>query len=180
MAVGGCGSGSSSSSTTAATAPPAKSATPPAAPAPRSPAENSPGSTITEYGAAAEGSGKAAVIAAAHSFFTAIATHDYAALCAGLAASNREQLAAFAKGEGGPGGCAAALKKLLGSAAAATEAREAAAAPITSVRIKGATAFVLFTPKGGSASYFVMKEEGGRWKAISLEPGAPLNPGAAP
>jgi hypothetical protein len=126
---------------------------------------------------AAGGSGKAALTAAAHSFFTAMATRDYARLCTGLAASNREQLAAFVKG--GQGGCAAALKALLDPAAAA-EARKAADAAVTSVRIKGDSAFVLFRPKGGVLSYFVMKEEGGRWKATSLEPGTPLNPGATP
>jgi hypothetical protein len=177
VGVGGCGSGSSSSTTTTATAPPARPATSPAAPAPRSPAESSPGSSIKEYGAAADGAGKAAVTAAAHSFFTAMATGDYARLCAGLAASNREQLAAFVKG--GQGGCAAALKTLL-NAAAATEARKAAGAAVTSVRIKGDSAFVLFTPKGGVPSYFVMKKEDGAWKAIGLAPATPIDPTATP
>lgn len=73
----------------------------------------------------------------------------------------------------------AALKTLL-TAAAATEARRAAEAAVTSVRIKGGTAFVLFRPKGGVPSYFVMKEEGGGWKAIGLAPGTPIDPTATP
>lgn len=182
LAVGaaGCGSGSSSTgATTAATtnAPARQTGTPKSAPA--SPGgESSPGSSITGYGAAAQGSGRAAVTAAAHSFFIAMATHDYAKVCAGLAASNREQLAAFAEGRR-PGGCEVALKALL-DPAAATEARRAADAPVTSVRIKAGTAFVLFRPKDGVPSYFVMKEEGGAWKAIGLAPGTPIDPTATP
>ena len=58
----------------------------------------------------------------------------------------------------------------------AAEARTAADASVTSVRIKGDTAFVIFTPKGGLASYLVMKREGSAWKAISVTPGTPLEP----
>jgi hypothetical protein len=141
-------------------------------------AESSPGSSIEGYGAEVGGAGKAAVIVAAHSFFTAMARGDHADLCASLAASNRKQLQSFGEGRGGSGSCIAALKALL-DPAAATEARKAADATVTSVRIKGDTAFVLFRPKG-VPSYFVMKEEGGVWKAISLAPGTPVNPTATP
>jgi hypothetical protein len=171
----GCGSGSSSSSTT--TGPLASPATAPDTPA-ASPTESSPGSSIEEYGVAAQGAGKAAVAAAAHSFFTAMATRDYAGLCAGLAASNRRQLGVFLKGKP-PSGCRSILKTLLNSTAV-TEARKAAGAAITSVRVKGGTAFIILKPKNGVPSYFVMKEEGGDWKAISLAPGTPIDPSATP
>ena len=59
---------------------------------------------------------------------------------------------------------------------ARAKAKAAAAAPIKSVRVKGDTAFIIFTPKGGKPSFFVMKREGGAWKAISLGPGTPLEP----
>ena len=178
VGAAGCGSGSSGTGTTAAApSPPAKTGGTPEAP-PANPKESSPGSSITGYGTAAGGSARAAVLAAAHSFFTAMAGGDHARLCAGLTAVNREQVAAFTKGKH-PGGCAAALKALL-VPAAATEARKAAAAAVTSVRIKGGTAFVLFRPKGGVPSYFVMKEEGGAWKAIGLAPGTPIDPTATP
>jgi hypothetical protein len=181
LAVGAAGCGAGSSSSTIATSPPARPATTAKAKAsaPRSPAEISPGSSITGYGAEAGGSDRAAVIAAAHSFLAAMATSEDARLCADLAAPERGQLAAFGEGKGGPGGCAAALGTLL-TAAAASEARRAAAAPVTSVRIKGGTAFVLFRPKGGVPSYLVMKEEAGAWKAISLAPGTPIDPTATP
>jgi hypothetical protein len=106
-------------------------------------------------------------------------TGDYARVCADLTAANRKQLQSFGAGKGGSGGCTAALKALLDPAVAA-EARKAADAAVTSVRIKGGTAFVLFTPKGGMRSYFVMKEEGGGWKAIGLAPATPVNPTTTP
>ena len=180
VGAAGCGSGSSGTTggtTAAAPSPPAKTGGTPEAP-PANPKESSPGSSITGYGTAAGGADKATVVAAAHSFFTAMASGDHARLCAGLTAVNREQVAAFTKGKH-PGGCAAALKALL-VPAAATEARKAADAAVTSVRIKGGTAFVLFRPKGGVPSYFVMKEEGGAWKAIGLAPGTPIDPTATP
>lgn len=181
IGVGGCGSGSSSSSSS--TTSPAPTA------AKESSAENggagggdsksSGDSSIQGYGAAAGGASKSAVSGAVHSFLTAMAEHDYPAMCAGLSASNREQLASFAGGKGGAGGCAAALKRLLNSAVA-SEARAAADASVTSVRIKGDTAFAIFTPKGGAESYLVMKREGGAWRAISVTPGTPLEPTANP
>jgi hypothetical protein len=106
-----------------------------------------------------------------------MADRDFKGMCTALAVSNREQLAQFAEGKGGSGGCAAALGKLLNPSVTG-EARAAAEASITSVRIKGDTAFAIFTPKGGSASYLVMKREGGAWRAISVTPGTPLEPTA--
>jgi len=65
---------------------------------------------------------------------------------------------------------------MLISRAGAPEIRKAAAGKLTAVRVKGDTAFVLFTPKGGQPSYFVMKREGSAWSPISLASGAPLYP----
>jgi hypothetical protein len=175
--VGGCGSGSSSSSTAASTTT-TKSESGSDGGSGTSAAGTSGDSSIQRYGAAAEGSEKASVTAAVHGFLGAMAAGDYAGMCTDLAASNREQLEAFGQGEGSPSaGCAAALKTLL-SPGVAKEARAAAAAPITSVRIKGDTAFAIFTPKGGSASYLVVKREGDSWKSISVTPGTPLEPTA--
>jgi len=128
--------------------------------------------SVQEYGSKASGTEASAPSAAMRSFFTAFAAPDYAKVCAGLAAANLEELSQFAK-QGG--GCPAALK-LLNLHAGASEAKAAAAAPIKSVRVKGDTAFIIFTPKGGKPSFFVMKREGGAWKAISLGPGTPLEP----
>lgn len=180
LAVSGCGSGSSSSSS-AATSTTAAASTKKAEPKPAEASGEASGDhSIQEYGGAAAGSEKAAVSAAVHRFLTAMAAQDYAGMCAELAGTNREQLEAFSEGAGpGAAGCAAALKTLL-NPAVATEARRAAAAPVTSVRIKGDSAFALFTPQGGSPSYLVMKREGNSWKSISVTPGAPLEPSASP
>lgn len=104
-----------------------------------------------------------------------MASSDYAKLCNGLLRSNREQLQVFLKAKHQHGGCPTVLKTLIPPSETAV-ARKAAKGAITGVRIKGDTAFVLFRPSGGPASYFVMKRENGEWKAISLAPGAPLNP----
>jgi hypothetical protein len=175
--VGGCGSGSSSSSTAASTTT-AKAESGSDGGSGKSAAGTSGDSSIQRYGGAAEGSEKAAVIAGAHGFLAAMASADYAGMCAHLAAGNRRELEAFGEGQSSSSaGCAAALKTLL-SPGVAKEARAAAAAPITSVRIKGDTAFAIFTPKGGPASFLVVKREGDSWKSISVTPGTPLEPTA--
>ncbi|MBS1885810.1 MAG: hypothetical protein JSU06_01335 [Actinobacteria bacterium] len=162
IGLGGCGSGSGSD---------------PGVGSGSSSTGTSSHSSITGFGAVAGGHEKAAVAAAVHSFLTALANHDYPGLCGRITASNRKQLRSFGEGGSGAGGCATVLRKLLNPGVAG-EARRAAAAPVKSVRIEGETAFALFTPKGGSASYLVMRAEGGGWKAISLTPGTPLDPTA--
>jgi hypothetical protein len=111
-----------------------------------------------------------------HSFLHALGAHDYAGVCAGLAASNLKQLAQIRQYQHqGPASCGSQLNTFLTTAAAA-EAKAALAGQISKVRIGKGNAFVLFRPQGGKVSYFVMKEEGGAWKATSLAPGTPLYP----
>jgi hypothetical protein len=165
MGSGGCGSGSSSSTA----APPRPKA---------AGAADAADTSIQGYGAAAGVASKSAVSGAVHAFLTAMAERDYPAMCARLAMANREQLAQFAGARGGSERCADALRKLLNPAVAA-EARAAADASVASVRIKGATAFAIFTLRGGAKSYLVMKREGDAWKAISVTPGTPLEPTAS-
>ena len=135
--------------------------------------------SIQKYGAAAAGSGKAAVSGAVHSFLAAMAAGDNEGICASLAKSNREQLAQFVNEKDASKGCADALAKLI-NPSLAKAAKAAADAPVTSVRIKGDTAFALFTPKGGGESYLVMKREGNAWKSIGITPGTALEPTANP
>jgi hypothetical protein len=175
LTVAGCGSGSSStgasSTATSAASGPAKESAEGAKPKEAASGDQS----IQQYGGAANGTDKSAVEGAVHGFLTAMANQDYAGICAAISKTNREQLASFGGGEGG--GCEGALKQLL-NPAAAKEAQAAAAAPITSVRIKEDSAFVLFKPQGGSKSYLAMKREGGSWKSIAVTPGTPLAPEA--
>jgi hypothetical protein len=130
--------------------------------------------SILEYGSAASAAEKAALGATAHSFFSAMARRDYAGVCALLSESNKKALEAFNKAKHESKSCPDLLAKLIPHAL--PEAKAAAAGTIHSVRVKGETAFVLFRPKGGQPSYFVLKREGNNWRAISLAPGTPLNP----
>lgn len=195
LLVAGCGSGSSSSTTASTAATPGGSAASTPTSSSPSTTQSQAGSTATTttpsagttspsqtpensiktYGSSASASEKAALSAAAFSFFRAMAASDYAKLCAGLSASNRKELEAFDKAKHEQLACPVLLKALI-STRGAPEARKAAAGRLISVRVKGPTAFVVFKPRGGVPSYFVLKREGSTWKAISLEPGTPLNP----
>ena len=133
--------------------------------------------SIQNYGAEAAGDERASVIAAMRSFFGALAASDYAQICTGLSSSNREQLQQYRRlAEAGSGDCAAVLEKLFGSAAGAAEARKAARATVSRVRVGDGSAFVLFRPAGGKLNYFVMQDEDGAWKATSISAGTPLVP----
>jgi hypothetical protein len=198
LLAAGCGSSSSSSTSSSATTPSATSTQGGSASTPTQATTTSPSSTqqstqgsstesssssetpensIKDYGTAASSVLKGTLAATAFSFFKAMAASDYAKICAGLSASNRAQLEAFDKAKHEKLACPALLKMLIGTRGA-PEARKAAAGALTSVRVKGSTAFVIFKPKGGAPSYFVLKREGSAWKAISLAPGSPLNPTA--
>lgn len=189
--VAGCGS---SSSSTTATAPQGTTATQSAPSTPSQAAtttgsnsENNrqgsseetssspmtPENSIKTYGWPAASALKGALAATAFSFLKAIAHSDYPKLCAGLSASNRKELETFDKGNHKVDGCPAILKTLI-AGRGVSEARKAAAGKLISVRVKGDTSFVLFSPKGGKPSYFVLRREGSAWKAISLAPGTPL------
>jgi hypothetical protein len=128
--------------------------------------------SIQTYGTVAEGSEEEDIIAAMRSFFVAIADADYSAICAGLTKTTREQLEPFQKQEGD---CATALESLL-VRQVAPEARKAAVGAVYQVRVEDGTAFVLLTPAGGEASYFVMKREGDEWKSTRLSTGTPFVP----
>jgi hypothetical protein len=132
-----------------------------------------PENSIQTYGSAATPAQKASLAATAFSFFHALAAADYARVCSDLTSANRQQIQAFLKNKSQKaGGCAAVMPTLLHSVG--SEARRAAAGRLSTVRVKGDTAFVLFEPKGGKPSYFVLKREGSAWKPISLAPGTPL------
>jgi hypothetical protein len=189
LAAVGCGSSSSSTSKTATTpaasagseastpttTPTTSGSTTPQSSGPTTPSSQTPENSIKTYGSAASAAQKSALAATAFSFFRAMAASNYAGICAAVSASNRKELEAFDKAKHEKLGCPALLKKLI-STRGAPEARKAAAGKLISVRVKGPTAFVIFKPKGGVPSYFVLKREGSAWRAISLEPGAPLNP----
>lgn len=193
--MSGCGSSSSSTSSSTeptATATSSETTTPGATTTPSgtqsTPAEGgsststtpsgtsaSPDNSIQTYGSAASGSEKAAVLSATHSFFHALAATNYASVCSQLASSNRKELQQYLKlGHSKAHSCATLLPTLLRNIG--PSANKAAKGTFTAVRIQGPRAFVLFRPKGGPPSYFLMLKEGGTWKPTSLAPGVPLNP----
>ena len=194
IAVSGCGSSSSSSSTesTAASTASPETSTPGATTTTPSGAQStpteggsstttpsgtsaSPDNSIQTYGSAAGGAEKAAVLSATHSFFHALAAPNYASVCSQLASSNRKELQQYLKlGHSKAHSCATLLPTLLQNIG--PTASKAAKGTFTAVRIQGPRAFVLFRPKGGPPSYFLMLKEGGTWKPTSLAPGVPLNP----
>jgi hypothetical protein len=132
--------------------------------------------SVQEYGTEAEGTEAEEVVAAMRAFFAALAAAHYDKLCTTIAGSTRAQLEQFSQAAAKvTRRCPALLAKLLAPAAAA-EARKAAKATISKVRIGEGNAFVLFRPPGGKLSYFVMKEEDGTWKATGLSAGTPLVP----
>jgi hypothetical protein len=134
-----------------------------------------PENSIKTYGSAAASAQKTELKDAAFSFFRAMAASDYPKLCEALSASDRKAMEAFTKAKHPQGGCPAILKSLI-STRGVPEARKAAQGRLSAVRVKGGTAFVLFRPRGGPPSYFVLKREGRAWKATGLAPGAPINP----
>ncbi len=109
------------------------------------------------------------------SFLRAMAARNYPAICEGLSESNRGQLEQLAKLKKELGSdCPSILKALL--VGPTSEAQKAAQGTVYQVRVEGENAFVMFTPLGGSASYFVMKHDPDGWKSTTLSTGVPFNP----
>jgi hypothetical protein len=135
--------------------------------------------SIQTYGSEAPESEEEEVVSTMRSFFRALASYDYKALCDGITASNREAFVKFLQAKKEKGTCESVLEKLLVKGSA-DEARRAANGVVYQVRVEDGNAFILFTPEGGVASYFVMKDENGSWKATGINSGTPMRPGEQP
>jgi hypothetical protein len=133
--------------------------------------------SIQTYGEEAETSEEKEITTAMASFLRAMANRDYPAVCEGLSESNRGQIEQLAKIKKELGtSCPEILKAVL--VGPTDEAQKAAEGTVYQVRVEGENAFVMFTPVGGTASYFVMKHDPDGWKSTSLSPGVPFNPQA--
>ena len=133
--------------------------------------------SIQTYGEEAESSEEEEITTAMASFLRAMAARDYPAICEGLSEANRGQLEQLAKLKKEIGtDCPSILKSLL--VGPTDEAKKAAEGTVYQVRVEGDNAFVMFTPLGGTASYFVMKHDPDGWKSTTLSPGVPFNPTA--
>jgi hypothetical protein len=131
--------------------------------------------SIQTYGEEAESSEEEEITTAMAAFLRAMANRDYPAICEGLSEANRGQLEQLAKLKKELGqDCPSILKAVL--VGPTSEAQKAAEGTVYQVRVEGENAFVMFTPRGGTASYFVMKHDPDGWKSTSLSPGVPFNP----
>ena len=134
--------------------------------------------SIQTFGGEAESSEEKEITTAMASFLRAMAARDYNAICDGLSEANIGQLEQLMKLKKEVGtDCPTVLKSLL--VGPTDEAQKAAEGTVYQVRVEGENAFVMFTPVGGTASYFVMKHDPDGWKSTSLSSGTPFNPGAA-
>ena len=110
------------------------------------------------------------------SFLRAMAARDYNAICDGLSDANIGQLEQLMKLKKEVGtDCPTVLKSLL--VGPTDEAQKAAEGTVYQVRVEGENAFVMFTPVGGTASYFVMKHDPDGWKSTSLSSRDAVQPG---
>jgi hypothetical protein len=131
--------------------------------------------SIQTYGTTAEEDQEEEIVSAMRSFFRALASLDYKGICEGITESNREAFLRLAKAKGENASCESLLEGLL-LKQSTDEARRAAYGVVYQVRVEDGNAFVLFTPEGDTARYFVMKEEDGTWKATGINAGSPMNP----
>jgi hypothetical protein len=131
--------------------------------------------SIQTFGAEAETTEEEEITTAMASFLRAMAARDYNAICNGLSDANQAQLEQLMKLKKEVGtDCPTVLKSLL--VGPTSEAQKAAEGTVYQVRVEGENAFVMFTPLGGTASYFVMKHDPDGWKSTSLSSGTPFNP----
>ena len=133
--------------------------------------------SIQTFGEEAESSEEKEITTAMASFLRAMANRDYNAVCEGLSEANRGQIEQLAKIKKELGtSCPEILKSVL--VGSTEEAKKAAEGTVYQVRVEGENAFVMFTPRGGTASYFVMKHDPDGWKSTTLSSGVPFNPSA--
>jgi hypothetical protein len=130
--------------------------------------------SIQTFGSEPEETEEEEILAAMGTFLRALANKDYPAICEGISDANRAQLEKLMELKKETGGCPTFLEKLL--VGPNSEARAAAEGTVHQVRVEGENAFILFTPREGKASYFVMKRDAEGWKSTSIAAGVPFDP----
>jgi hypothetical protein len=123
--------------------------------------------SIEEYGSEAGGSDRGSILGSFTGYLSAIAEDDPATACSYLSVRVQESLGRFVgKGESSLK-CAQILPKLLAPTAAAIT-REQASGKVTTVRVKGDRAFVVFRAPGAKLYMLGLAREGGEWKATTV------------
>jgi hypothetical protein len=121
---------------------------------------------VATFGSEASGGNRAAIVAAMHSYLSAIAAGDWGAACGQLSTPIQHQLVvllAHANGLRGRG-CAAALGALLGHTPESLR-REQTQLSVIAVRAQGDRAFVLYRSARLPHAMISMLRETGGWKA---------------
>jgi hypothetical protein len=172
--IAGCGGGSDGDSSSIGSTDPATSPEPDAGKPEESRFEGGE-EDVEEFGAEAEGPGKAAVLAAERSYLTALAAKSYDSACKGISRSVTASLAKLV--QGGGVGCAAILPNVLAPTTAMV-ARQQLDGRLVRVRVEGDLAFVIFKAPGARLWVMPMRRERGHWKATALVPTV-LAPSAA-
>jgi hypothetical protein len=130
---------------------------------------------MATYGRPAAGGDKAAVLAAFHSYLSAIGDGNWAEACTLLSApvkAQLKQLLAHAKGLSGHG-CTVALAALLGRTPASLRKKQEPSS-VVGVRILGDHAFVLYRSPQFPHATLSMARESGQWTAgVLAAAGAP-------
>jgi hypothetical protein len=132
--------------------------------------------SIQEFGEEAGPSELDAAATALHNFLDARAEGNWAATCQYLAKStieSLEKLASQAK-QLEDRGCGGILATLINPAARASMKVEAEKADVSSLRVEGEQAFVIYTGAESTVLAVSMAKEAGTWKVAGLA-GTPLN-----
>lgn len=135
--------------------------------------------SVPTYGSEAVSSVRRLAEGALAGYLSARSREDWASACKFLAASTVGQLERFAKGSGsGPTGCAATLKTL-SSTGSASSLADPLTHGLTSLRVKGQSAFALWVGPEKQQYAMPMVREGSGWKLTQIAP-LPYPPGSAP
>jgi hypothetical protein len=127
--------------------------------------------SVQAFGSEARRGKARAVVAAMRSFLSSVAVGHYRAICARLTGAARGEIEQVTGDS-----CASGIRTIMAPQSVAGPAAMAAGrGHVSKVRLEGGTAFVLFTPRGGGPSFFVMKREGGEWRATGVTTGQELN-----
>jgi hypothetical protein len=130
-------------------------------------------SSVQTFGSAVSSSERTEVVVAMRSFLRSVAATDYPEICAGLTAAAIREVENLS---GGSRSCPAVLEAIMAPRrVSGPEAMAAVRGRVYQVRMEDGVAFVLFTPRGGRPSFFVMKREEGKWRATGVAPGQELN-----
>jgi hypothetical protein len=132
--------------------------------------------SIQEFGVESASSDRIAATRTLKTYLDARAGGDWGSACAKISAALKEefiQYAARQSAQGGPPGCAKALRSLT-EGVPASALRTAAAIRVLSMRVKSSGAYLVYKNGEGTPMAIPMTREGGEWKVTALDGSALL------